>query len=89
VGLLRVVEWLIVEELRRGELVEVMPEWRCADPTLGGMPVHVVYAQTASATPPLKSRVFVEMVKELIARDASGTLRGVQRRQPAGGASKG
>lgn len=80
VGLLRVVEWLIVDELRKGELVEVMPQWRCADPTLGGMPVYVVYAQTASATPPLKSRVFVDMMKEIIARDATGALRGVQRR---------
>jgi DNA-binding transcriptional LysR family regulator len=88
VGLLRVVEWLIVDELRRGALVEVMPEWRCADPTLGGMPVYVVYAQTASVTPPLKSRVFVDMVKELIARDTTGALRGVQRR-PSAGAPRG
>jgi len=29
-----------------------------------------VYAQTASAAPPLKSRVFVELVREIIAREA-------------------
>lgn len=68
-GLVRIVDWVIRDELRRGELVEVMPEWSCDDPSIGGVPVYVVYAQTASAEPPLKSRVFVDMVKAIMARE--------------------
>lgn len=36
----------------------------------GGAPVYVVYAQTASAQLPLKSRVFVELVKQILAAEA-------------------
>ncbi|MEO8703243.1 MAG: LysR family transcriptional regulator [Kofleriaceae bacterium] len=68
-GIARIVEWVIRDELWRGELVEVMPGWSCDDPSDGGIPVYVVYAQGASATPPLKSRVFVELVKEVMARE--------------------
>jgi len=68
-GLLRVVEWIVRDELRRGDLVQVMPGWSCDDPRDGGMPVYVVYAQTASTQPPLKSRVFVELVKDLVVRE--------------------
>lgn len=74
-GLLRVVEWMIRRELERGDLVEVMPEWSCDDPRDGGMPVHVVYAQTAGMAPPLKSRVFVELVKDLVAREGIAATR--------------
>jgi len=69
-GIARCIEWVVREELRRGELVEVMPGWSCDHPSDGGIPVYVVYAQTASAAPPLKSRVFVELVREIIAREA-------------------
>jgi DNA-binding transcriptional LysR family regulator len=68
-GILRVVDWMIRDELARGTLVEVLPGWSCDDPADGGMPVHVVYAQTAGVQPPLKSRVFVELVKELVSRE--------------------
>lgn len=68
-GLLRVVEWMIRRELERGDLVLVMPEWSCDDPRDGGMPVYVVYAQTAGVAPPLKSRAFVDLVKDLVARE--------------------
>jgi DNA-binding transcriptional LysR family regulator len=74
IGLLRVVEWMVRGELQRGDLVEVMRDWSCDDPRDGGMPVYVVYAQTAGVAPPLKSRVFVELVKDLVARE------GLQRR---------
>lgn len=67
-GLLRMIEWVIRDPLREGQLVEVMPEWSCDDED-GGVPVYVVYAQTASAVPPLKSRAFVELVKEIIAKE--------------------
>ena len=74
-GLLRVVEWVIRGELQRGELVEVMRDWSCNEPGDGGMPVHVVYSQTAGVAPPLKSRVFVELVKDLVAREGLGRPR--------------
>jgi len=68
-GLLRVTEWVIREELRVGQLVQVMPAWSCDNPQHGGIPVFVMYAQGASAAPPLKSRVFVDMVKAVMATD--------------------
>ncbi|HEY4057792.1 MAG TPA: LysR family transcriptional regulator [Kofleriaceae bacterium] len=68
-GIARIIEWVIRDELRRGDLVEVMSDWSCDDPIDGGAPVWVIYAQTASAAPPLKSRVFVDLVKEIIGRE--------------------
>lgn len=73
-GLLRIVDWVIRDELRRGALVEVMTDWSCDDPAIGGVPVYAVFAQTAGATPPLKSRVFVEVVKEIMAREVLGPV---------------
>ena len=60
----------IRDELRRGELVEVMTEWSCDDPAIGGVPVYVVFAQTAGMPLPLKSRVFIDAVKELVTMDS-------------------
>ncbi|HEU0036013.1 MAG TPA: LysR family transcriptional regulator [Kofleriaceae bacterium] len=68
-GIMRAIEWVIREPLRRGELVEIMRDWTFDDPIDGGVPVWAVYAQTAGVAPPLKSRVFVELVKEIIARE--------------------
>jgi DNA-binding transcriptional LysR family regulator len=68
-GIARLVEWVIRDELRRGALVEIMTAWSCDDPRDGGIPVYVLYAQTAGVTPPLKSRVFVDMVKEIMSRE--------------------
>jgi DNA-binding transcriptional LysR family regulator len=68
-GILRINEWVIAGELARGDLVEILPEWSCYRIADGGQPVYVVYAQTASAEPPLKSRVFVDMLKEILARE--------------------
>lgn len=70
IGLVRIVDWIIREELRRGELVEVMPEWSCDDPALGGVPVYAVFAQTAGMPLPLKTRVFIDAVKDLIEMDS-------------------
>jgi len=78
-GIARLVEWVIREELWRGELVEVMKDWSCDDPADGGIPVYVVYAQTAAATPPLKSRLFVELVKEVMAREVLAPIGRVRR----------
>jgi DNA-binding transcriptional LysR family regulator len=68
-GILRVNEWVIREPLLAGELVEVMADWSCYRLADGGLPMYVVYAQTASAEPPLKSRVFVELVKQVLAAE--------------------
>ena len=66
-GIVRVNEWTIRDQLLRGELVDVLPAWSCTRHADGGLPVYVVYAQTASAEPPLKSRVFVQLVGEILA----------------------
>lgn len=65
-GFVRTTEWLVRDELRRGALVEVMRPWSCDHPKHGGVPVYVMYAQSGSTTPPRKSRVFVDMVKEIM-----------------------
>ncbi|HEX8114941.1 MAG TPA: substrate binding domain-containing protein [Kofleriaceae bacterium] len=68
-GILRVNEWVIRDQLARGELVEILRDWSCYRLAQGGAPVYVVYAQTASAAPPLKSRVFVQLLKEILAAE--------------------
>lgn len=68
-GILRVNEWVIRDQLARGELVEILRDWSCYRLGEGGLPVYVVYAQTASAEPPLKSRVFVQLLKEILAAE--------------------
>lgn len=68
-GVLRIIEWVVRDALREGSLVEVLPSWSCDRAPEGGVPVYVLYAQTAANTPPLKSRVFVEFVKQIMAKD--------------------
>lgn len=68
-GIARSLEWFVRDH--RG-LVELMLGWSCDAPVDGGVPVFVLYAQTAGETPPLKSRVFVELAKEIVARDVFG-----------------
>lgn len=68
-GVVRALEWVIREPLGSGQLVEVMRDWACDLPGEGGVPIYAVFAQTAGATPPLKSRVFVEMMKEVVAKE--------------------
>jgi DNA-binding transcriptional LysR family regulator len=62
-GVLRTIEWIVRDYMRAGELVEVMPSWSCDAPDEGGLPVYVVFSQTAAAEPPLKSRLFVDFVR--------------------------
>lgn len=68
-GILRIVDWIIRDELRRGDLVEIMPAWSCDDPAIGGVPVYAVFAQQAGVPIPLKTRVFIDAIKELITMD--------------------
>lgn len=75
-GLVRVTEWLVRDELRRGTLAHVMPSWSCDHPQRGGVPVYVMYAQAGSALPPGKSRVFVAMVKDIMATEVVARERG-------------
>jgi DNA-binding transcriptional LysR family regulator len=76
---------VIRDELARGDLVEILRDWSCYRLADGGLPVYVVYAQTASAEPPLKSRVFVDFIKEILAREVlpsrPGHAGGQSRRQ--------
>lgn len=76
-GIVRALEWVIREQLRDGSLVEAMPGWSCDLPGEGGgVPIYAVFAQTAGATPPLKSRVFVELMKEVVAKEGLRRTRG-------------
>lgn len=76
-GIVRTTEWLVRDEVRRGALVEVMGGWSCDRPERGGVPVYVGYAQAASASPPRRSRAFVELLKSIVAEE-------VARRPPRG-----
>ena len=73
-------EWAFHRRGARPKRVAVDGAVHTTSPTLaarlaaGGLPVYVVYAQTASATPPLKSRVFVELVKDVMAREVLAPL---------------
>jgi len=79
-GVLRTIEWVMREELRTGALVEVMEDYACDAPDVGGVPTWVVYAQGPGDSPPLKSRVFVGMVQEVIAEEVLANASG--RRKP-------
>jgi DNA-binding transcriptional LysR family regulator len=68
-GVLRSIEWVMRRELERGELVEVMDAWSCDAPGAGGLPVWALFAQAADMEPPLKSRLFVELVREVMEED--------------------
>ncbi len=68
-GALRTIEWVVRSELERGTLVELLPAWSCDHPRYGGVPVSVLYAQSAGVEPPLKSRVFVSLVREIMERE--------------------
>ncbi|HRE90691.1 MAG TPA: hypothetical protein PK095_16315, partial [Myxococcota bacterium] len=69
----------IRDELARGDLVEVMSDWRCDAPSERpeevGVPVWVIYSQGADTSPPLKSRVFVEMVQQAMRQEVLGRRR--------------
>ena len=76
--------WVVRDELARGELVEVLPEWACHAADDGGIALSVVYAQGPGATPPLKSRLFVEHLKQVLAREAAAQASARPRRARSG-----
>lgn len=69
-GLLRTTEWIIRDELADGQLVPALPSWSSTHPVHGGVPVYALFG--TSAPPPLKSRVFVELVKTIMADEVIG-----------------
>jgi DNA-binding transcriptional LysR family regulator len=70
-GITRATEWVIREDLQRGRLVPLLADWASDDPNdhADGLPVFVLYAQAAGVDLPLKSRVFVELVKRVMATE--------------------
>lgn len=65
-GIARISAWVARESLRSGRLVRVLLDWSCHDPREEDVGLHVVYAQGAGVDIPLKSRVFVAWVKEIV-----------------------
>jgi DNA-binding transcriptional LysR family regulator len=63
-GLLRTIEWVVRDELERGDLVPVMPTWTAMHPLHGGVPVFALFG--SSAPPPLKARVFVDLIRDIM-----------------------
>jgi DNA-binding transcriptional LysR family regulator len=68
-GIVRTLDWLVLDELAVGALVPVLPTWSSHHPERGGVPVFALYG--TSAAPPLKARVFVDFVKERLADEAA------------------
>lgn len=71
-GIARISEWMARAALAEGKLQPVLPEWACHDPRVEGVGLHAVYAQGAGMDIPLKSRVFVAFVKELMQEQQAG-----------------
>lgn len=65
-GLVRISAWVVQDALDNGQLERVLPDWSCHDPREEGVGLHAVYAQGAGMHIPLKSRVFVDFVKEIM-----------------------
>lgn len=83
-GLLRTTEWVVRDAVRAGELVEVLPGWGCLPPAHPGVPVWVVHASPAGVDVPLKSRVFVELVEQVMVDEVMPTPPADARRAPRG-----
>ncbi len=66
-GIAQLAPFMIREEMAKGELVRVLPEWN-REP----MPVYIVYPQTRHVTN--KVRVFVDWLAKLLHRSALGKL---------------
>ncbi|MEI8143935.1 MAG: substrate binding domain-containing protein, partial [Alphaproteobacteria bacterium] len=58
-GIATIPAFLIVEELRRGELVRILPEW-----SLASTPISLVYAKQVA--PPLRVRAYLEFLNTTI-----------------------
>jgi DNA-binding transcriptional LysR family regulator len=65
-GIARLSAWMVRDALQDGRLIRVLPDWSCHDPREEGVGLHVVYAQGAGMHIPLKSRVFVDFIKEVM-----------------------
>lgn len=65
-GILRTTEWVVRDALRTGELVEVLPGWSCLPPDHAGVPVWVIHASPPGVEVPLKSRLFVSVVEQVL-----------------------
>lgn len=65
-GVGRSAEWLIKASPFSDELIEVMPQWSCEDPQLGGVPLYLVFPPGPVGHLPLKTRVVAEFIEQLI-----------------------
>jgi DNA-binding transcriptional LysR family regulator len=65
-GVVRIVEWVVRQQIASGKLVEVLPQWSSVRVSDGGLPVFVMYGHHAPFAAPLKTQVFVEMIKRII-----------------------
>lgn len=79
-GITRATEWVIRDDLEQGRLQPVLADWTSDDPNdqadhAHGLPVFVLYAQQAGAELPLKSRVFVDLVKRVMTAEVLGTAK--------------
>lgn len=74
VGLGRSAYWMTSAALARGDLVQVLKDWRCDDPVRGGVPIHLVYPPGPSGQVSLKVRVVAQFMERVLkeAFDAPG-----------------
>ncbi len=67
-GISRLPVWVAQRAIDIKRVVPVLPDWSCDDPERGGPGLYAIYTQGAGTPIPLKSRVFVEFVKEVLNR---------------------
>lgn len=65
-GVGRSAEWMVQTSAYANDLIEVLSEWRCEDPSLGGVPLYLVFPPGPVGQLPLKTRVVAEFVESII-----------------------
>lgn len=68
-GLGRSADWMVSGAMARGELVQVLSDWHCDDPTKGGLPMYIVFPPGPSTQVSLKSRVVAEFLEDVLLQE--------------------
>lgn len=69
-GVGRSAEWMVQASSFADELIEVLPQWQCEDPALGGVPVNLIYPPGPVGSLPLKTRVVSDFVVGVVSKMA-------------------
>lgn len=65
-GIGRGAEWMVKSFPYSDEFVEVLPDWGCDDPALGGVPLYLVFPPGPAGQIPLKTRVVADFIQNIV-----------------------